>query len=650
MVASAGTRAGRAPVLAKYEVLEELGHGGMATVYRAHDKRLSRDVAIKVLHPHLRESREIAHRFSVEAKAVAKLRHPNIVEVFDVSSEEEIEQYLVVELVRGPTLRRLLQERGALPPEIGASIVMELLSGIAHAHASGVVHRDVKPENVLIEHRPPGSVGAPLSSREPMVRVPSSVPTPIPTTPSQAPTSGAAAKGAQNAGERAGVKLTDFGIAKLLDAQGVTSTGQVLGSPAHMAPEQIEGGDVDGRADVFGLGVLLYECLVGHLPFLGNNPAQVLRRVLDGVYASAERERPTVGKVWSQILDSALARKAEARYPDAAAMRDAIADELARLGMSSPRTEIEAWLDDPEGWTAAHDKRLIARLCELGASSRRRGEAVAAAADYNRALAYAPNDPSLLRIVASMHRSERRARFVRRVAPLVLGAFVLSSGAYFVAKALKSDPRIDPGPGREASNRPSTSVTAASSSPPGPNTSVSVAQTASVPVTTLATRTIATPTVVPSAGKTGPGAQRTFSFASVRPSFGVHMTIDGNPAPDPAPKQTFVLDDKSHTLVFTCTGDLCTPKTIPIAAGDKDDSLTIELAIPPAKLVVEGEPGHSYSIEEMPSVILSNGQEIEIPMTNGTRTVTVFDRIDPSKKQPIDIKAGKKLTLPMKGR
>src|SRR5687768_1834760 len=129
MVASAG-RPSRVPSLTKYDMLEELGHGGMATVYRAHDKRLSRDVAIKVLHPHLRESREIAHRFSVEAKAVAKLRHPNIVEVFDVSSEEETEQYLVVELVRGPTLRKLLQERGAMPPEIAASIVMELLSGI----------------------------------------------------------------------------------------------------------------------------------------------------------------------------------------------------------------------------------------------------------------------------------------------------------------------------------------------------------------------------------------------------------------------------------------------------------------------------------------------------------------------------------------
>src|SRR5260221_8347121 len=109
-------RTGRFPSLAKYEVIEELGHGGMATVYRAHDRRLGRDVAIKVIHPHLRDSKEVQSRFFVEAKAVAKLRHPNIVEVFDVSSEDEQEQYLVCELLRGKTLRKLLQQHGSIPP------------------------------------------------------------------------------------------------------------------------------------------------------------------------------------------------------------------------------------------------------------------------------------------------------------------------------------------------------------------------------------------------------------------------------------------------------------------------------------------------------------------------------------------------------
>src|SRR5579883_2640916 len=285
----AAARSGRLPQLAKYEVVDAIGHGGMATVYRARDRRLGREVAVKVIHPHLRDSREVVSRFNTEAKAVAKLRHPNIVEVFDVSEADEAEQYLVVELLRGTTLRKLLQTHGAMPPEIAAAVAMELLGALAHAHAAGVVHRDIKPENVLVEHRGPSSGGEDKNTPPPD-------------------------------GGRAVVKLTDFGIAKLLDAQGVTSTGQVLGSPAHMAPEQIEGGDVDPRADVFGLGVLLYECMVGHLPFEGNNPAQVLRRVLEGSYPAPDRERPTVGGRWARIIAEALAKDPAERIASAAAL------------------------------------------------------------------------------------------------------------------------------------------------------------------------------------------------------------------------------------------------------------------------------------------------------------------------------------------
>ena len=294
-------RAPRLPSLSKYEVLGELGHGGMATVYRAHDRRLGRDVAVKLLHAHLRDSSEVAARFSTEARAVAKLRHPNIVEVYDVSGDDDDEQFLVVELVRGPSLRRLLADRGALPPEVGVAIVLDVLAALASAHDSGVVHRDVKPENVLIEHRPAPRDGA-----------------------------GSERDSGDLSGGRVRVKLTDFGIAKLLDAQGVTSTGQVLGSPAHMAPEQIEGAEVDERADVFGAGVLLYECIVGHLPFEGQNPAQVLRRVLEGIYGAAEQERPVVGAVLSRICDRALAKEPEGRYTSVRAMHEVAGVELLR--------------------------------------------------------------------------------------------------------------------------------------------------------------------------------------------------------------------------------------------------------------------------------------------------------------------------------
>jgi eukaryotic-like serine/threonine-protein kinase len=606
MIASAGSRAGRVPVLAKYDVLEELGHGGMATVYRAHDKRLARDVAVKVLHPHLRENGEIAHRFAVEAKAVAKLRHPNIVEVFDVSSEQETEQYLVVELVRGPTLRKLLTDRGVMPPEVGAALLLELLAGVAHAHASGVVHRDVKPENVLIEHR---ASRAPTSAKDPV-------------SSSSAPS-----------GDRLSVKLTDFGIAKLLDAQGVTSTGQVLGSPAHMAPEQIEGGDVDGRADVFGLGVLFYECIVGHLPFQGNNPAQVLRRVLDGVYAPAERERPTVGKRWSQILDRALARNADDRFPDATAMREAIVAELARLEVVAPRTTLETWLDDP---SSDHEGPLVLRLVQLGHAARKSGDAVSAAADFNRALAYTPNDPTLLRIVSSMHRSEARARLARRTAPLVLGAIVLGTSAYAVARALKT-PTTPTLP--TSSSASSAAVSPSSSRPVATESTTPAPKTSTTP--TSSGRVLATPTPVP---PTKPIA-RTFRFAKLRPPYGVRMTIDG--AVGPAPEQgPFTLDEKPHTLVFTCAADLCVPQTHNVAAGDKDEMLSVDLAIAPARLIVEGDSSHSYGIEELPGVTLAAGQEAEIPMSAaGDRSVNVFDRNDPSKRQLVRLFAGKSQTV-----
>ncbi len=398
-------KTGRFPQLAKYELLEQIGHGGMASVYRARDRRLGREVAVKVIHPHLRDSPEVASRFQTEAKAVAKLHHPNIVEVYDVSEASEPEQYLVAELVRGTTLRKLQQQRGAMPPEVAAAVALEVLAALAHANASGVVHRDVKPENVLIDHRalPPGP-GGPREKIEPRVTV----------------------------------KLTDFGIAKLLDVPGVTSTGQVLGSPAHMAPEQIEGGAVDARSDVFGVGVVLYECMVGHLPFQGTNPAQVLRRVLEGHYPNALRERPLIGARWSALVDRALAHAQDDRFEDANAMRAAIITELDRLGFGPSQRELEAWLDNPVEYEASFAKRVVEQLCARGDEARKRGDAVSAASDYNRALAQAPDDSRLLHLVAGMHRARAHAR-VARFAFAALGVLVAAGAASVTARGLRRE-------------------------------------------------------------------------------------------------------------------------------------------------------------------------------------------------------------------
>src|ERR1043165_1783606 len=144
------------PELVKYELLEEIGHGGMATVYRARDKRLGREGAGKGIHRHLRENKEVGQRFASEARAVAKVKHPGVVEVYDVSEDDSDERYLVVELVRGKTLRQLLTEEQYLPPEVAAAIGIELAIALDHAHGLGVIHRDVKPENVLLRSVPEG--------------------------------------------------------------------------------------------------------------------------------------------------------------------------------------------------------------------------------------------------------------------------------------------------------------------------------------------------------------------------------------------------------------------------------------------------------------------------------------------------------------
>jgi serine/threonine protein kinase len=448
------------PRLVKYELLEEIGHGGMATVYRARDKRLGRDVAIKIIHKHLRENAEVATRFIAEARAAAKLHHPSIVEVHDVSDDDDPERYLVVELCRGTTLRKVLERHREMPAEIGAAITLVLCDALEHAHSFGIIHRDVKPENVLVElpsdriSLPRAAVGttddatessAPESSRRPISK-PRTETNDERTVQRRVSDPSDPGFGAKNA---AGdpkppmfnpgviIKLTDFGIAKLLDAQGVTSTGQVLGSPAHMAPEQIEAGEVDARTDVFALGVLLYECLVGHLPFEGKNPAQVLRRVLEGTYPSADRERNTVGGRWTRIVDGALAHRLEDRTASPTKLAERIREELDALGMSDPRAEIDAYFADPEEYSRSLSKKLVPLLLARGEAARKARDVVGAADDLNRALALAPDDQTIFKRVRRLRSSAARRRVAVR-AGIILGAMlVLGVAAYGIARVRK---------------------------------------------------------------------------------------------------------------------------------------------------------------------------------------------------------------------
>ncbi len=447
------------PKLEKYELFEEIGHGGMATVYRGKDLRLGREVAVKIIHRHLRENREVATRFIAEARAAAKLKHRGIVEVYDVSGEDDRERFLIVELVKGVTLRKVLVDHRDMPAEIGAAIVIELCDALEHAHEAGIIHRDIKPENVLVGLAD-RTEDANASRREAISRSeerdteasarsgptsgstsgPTSGPTSVPPTSSSGRESQKRPPSSRSPKSKppfVTLKITDFGIAKILDAQGVTSTGQVLGSPAHMAPEQIEGGEVDARTDVFALGVVLYECLVGHLPFDGKNPAQVLRRVLDGKFAPADAERASVGGPFARIVEKALATDPKERLEKPNALAELLRAELKALGIEEPRAEIERYFEDPKGYSDALRKKLVTALVIRAEEARRNKRTADAASDFNRAHALAPEDLVILKRMTQLGRGEQNWKTQKRVAMVVAIALGLGGAAYSVVRSLR---------------------------------------------------------------------------------------------------------------------------------------------------------------------------------------------------------------------
>jgi len=431
------------------------------------------------------------------------------------------------------------------------------------------------------------------------------------------------------------VKLTDFGIAKLLDAQGVTSTGQVLGSPAHMAPEQIEGGDVDARADVFALGVLLYECMVGHLPFEGNNPAQVLRRVLDGQYPSADAERPTVGKPYSTLLDRALAHAPADRFASAAEMGDALSKELARMGVDSPRDEIAAWLDDPDRYDTATTKRLIDRLCAEAAAARKRGDAIASAADYNRALAYAPDDPALLKIVTGMQRREARLRALRNGGRAAIVMALVGAGGFTVTRVVRDRIAAD-----RATTPGSASAAPLASAPTESAVVSAMPSTSALPPSTASTPHIAALPTVKSAAPVSL-VKRDVSVDVAFPPNGVLASLDGAANVPVSGGYTFSVDAKPHSIVFTCVEDLCVPKRVDVPPGDDKVPLSASLTIRPASLVVHGDANATYQILQLPQIAVRAETAVSVPLKDSKKTFTVV-QLPSGKKLVVELAAGKR--------
>ncbi|MGC8927280.1 MAG: serine/threonine-protein kinase [Myxococcota bacterium] len=296
----------------RYQIIEKAGSGGMATVYRARDTVLNRDVAIKLLHPHLIEKDEVKKRFLREAQAIARLRHRNIIEIFDYKSDEN-DCYIISEFVKGKSLASFLSEYDISSPFIAAMMVSILSDAIGHAHRNGIVHRDIKPENILIS-------------------------------------------------ENFILKITDFGIAHIADAESLTITGSISGSPAHMSPEQIDGKDVDFRTDIFSLGTLLYLIACGELPFKGNSPASIFKSILLGEYREPKELNPLIDNKFSNIIHTSLKKNIDERYKDAEELKKELLEYLHLYGITDVEGELSSFFKRPLEYLEELQKRIIGHL------------------------------------------------------------------------------------------------------------------------------------------------------------------------------------------------------------------------------------------------------------------------------------------------
>ncbi|HEX6665475.1 MAG TPA: protein kinase [Solirubrobacterales bacterium] len=273
----------------RYRLEAKLGSGGMSTVYLARDDTLDRAVAVKVMHREMSEQADQLERFRQEARAVAKLSHPNIVAVID-AGEDGGHPYIVFEYVEGETLKQRINRVGALDPQEALAYAIEVARGLTVAHGRNMVHRDVKPQNVLID-----------------------------------------AEGR--------AKLTDFGISRQLEQDGMTATGRVLGTTDYVAPEQAMGHPVDPRSDLYSLGVVLYEMLVGQVPFHADSQVGVAMKHVNEELPDVQQRRPELSAAAALVVERATAKDPERRYQTVGEMIDdlstALEVEAARAGSTT---------------------------------------------------------------------------------------------------------------------------------------------------------------------------------------------------------------------------------------------------------------------------------------------------------------------------
>src|SRR6476469_9861400 len=277
----------------RYRLDAQVGAGGMSTVYRAFDTVLERQVAIKLMHQEITSDSDQLERFRREARAVAQLNHPHVVGVIDAGEDGDPDHptpYIVFEYVEGETLKDRIKRHGRLQIGEAVAYAIEIARALGAAHERGIVHRDVKPQNVLVD-------------------------------------------------EEGSAKVTDFGIARTLDQEGLTADGRVLGTTDYVSPEQALGHPVTGQSDLYSLGIVLYEMLTGRVPFAGETPVAVAMKHVREQVPDVQELRPRLSAATASVVGRAVAKDLGRRYPDAATMagdlEDVLAIEASRSGQAT---------------------------------------------------------------------------------------------------------------------------------------------------------------------------------------------------------------------------------------------------------------------------------------------------------------------------
>jgi serine/threonine-protein kinase len=397
-------------VLDKYEILQKIGEGGMATVYRGRHLALGRDVAIKVLHPHLSASVRNRNRFAREARAIEHLDHDNILKIFDYSGSDNDDCYIVTEFVDGVTLQDVVAQHGHLPSEVVAILGIRLGEALSYAHHHDIIHRDLKPENVMMKRD--GSV-----------------------------------------------KLMDFGIARFLDESNLTMTGALVGSPAYMSPEQAMEKVLDSRSDLFSLGTLLYHLVTGQLPFSGNNASIVLKNIIEGHRPDVIELRPDVSGRLADLIERLLETDPNDRPNNAedvvAELRKALAE--VRIDPEEEKWSLCSWLQDPAGYVQRLDEHLKTVLLAEGKDKLKARDHLEALRLFNRLLSIDEGNAEVLALVQGMHTDVSRDPPSLRTwgvgVGVVVAAFVVTWGLWPRGNEDKASVTTEPSPPVEAATQ-----------------------------------------------------------------------------------------------------------------------------------------------------------------------------------------------------